>query len=86
MVTRASCHNCGLVATYNLPYRALITQAKAEPDVGEQGESSYAVEDAPSTPWLCVNCGLPRLETIYWGDAPKTDKLFIGDQVIHIGR
>lgn len=84
MVTRASCHNCGLVATYHLPYRALIVQAKPEPEPGQAVESSYSVEDGNPRPFLCVNCGLPRLETIYWGDPPKK-KLFIADELVHIG-
>lgn len=77
MIVRACCNNCGFVGDNDVPYRAQVTSATIGDDRAVEGESSFKLEDGTIREFLCVNCGRPALEVVYWDKTRKKDP-FIG--------
>lgn len=80
---RAACNNCGYVGNYTIPFKARFVSFTAD-EVSDQGLSYYErphntleafPSDFPRKIIDCTNCGLPKLESVYWDEAQSANPL-----------
>lgn len=71
---RAACENCGFVGSYQVPYKAKIVDYDGSYDEGASHVITWL--DKNREILLCSNCGLPKLEVVYW-DQTKIEDPFV---------
>jgi hypothetical protein len=72
---RAACDNCGFVSTYQIPFKSTIVDFNYE--YGDEAVShTITWMEKQKNLLICSNCGLPKLEVVYW-DQSKIEDPFI---------
>lgn len=68
---RAACDNCGFVSIYQVPFKAVIVDFDHEYDKSFSHTVSWL--DKQKDILICSNCGLPKLEVVYWDQTKVED-------------